>query len=82
MKSEKPHWLDDPRHVNWIVYALYGVCGLLVLVDLLYPKDAHFDFEHRFGFFGLFGLVACVGLVLAAKLLRIVLKRGEDYYDE
>jgi len=88
MNSEKKYWLDDPRNVNKIVYALYVVCVLLVAADLLYHKHLHFhfaderyNFEGWFGFFGFFGFIACVGLVLAAKLMRVVLKRGEDYYD-
>jgi hypothetical protein len=83
MNSEKKkYWLDDPRNVNKIVYTLYAICALLVLGDLLYHKHTHFEFEHWFGFFGFFGFVACVALVLAAKLLRVVLKREEDYYDQ
>ena len=86
MNPEQKRWLDEPRNVNRIVYALYVVCALLVMVDLLvsshiYDKHGDFDFELWFGFFGFFGFVACVGLVLAAKLLRIVLRREEDYYD-
>ena len=81
MNSSKKYWLDDSRNVNKIVYSLYIVCALLVLADLLYDKHAHFDFENWFGFSGFFGFVACVALVLTAKLLRVVLKREEDYYD-
>ena len=82
MDSEKKYWLDDPRNVNKIVYTLYAVCALLIVCDLLYHKHVHFDFEHWFGFFGFFGFVVCVALVLAARLLRVVLKREEDYYDQ
>jgi hypothetical protein len=81
MNSEQNYWLDDPRNVNKIVYALCGVCLLLLLCDLMYDKHVHFDFEHWFGFSGFFGLIACVALALAARILRVVLKRGEDYYD-
>ena len=81
MKPEKKYWLDDPRNVKKIVYALYVVCALLVLADFTYTKEAHFPVENWWGFFGIFGLVACVVLVLAARLLRVILKRREDYYD-
>ncbi|MBC8352389.1 MAG: hypothetical protein H8E66_10405 [Planctomycetes bacterium] len=81
MDSDKKYWLDDPRNVNKIVYTLYAVCALLVLGDLLYHKHVHFEFEYWFGFAGFFGFIACVALVLAARLLRVVLKREEDYYD-
>lgn len=81
MDSEKKYWLDHPRNVKKIIYALYVVCALLLLADATYHKHTHFDVEGRWGFFGLFGLVACVVLVLAAKGLRVLLKREEDYYD-
>ena len=82
---EKSHWLDAPRNVNKIVFALYAVCALLVLADLFYHKhiqNESYNFENWFGFFGFFGFVGCIGLVLAAKLMRVVLKRDEDYYDD
>lgn len=81
MNSEKKYWLDDPRNVKKIVYTLCVVCVLLVVADFFYHKHYFFTFENWFGFFGFFGLIACVALVLAAKLLRVVLKRQEDYYD-
>ena len=52
-----------------------------MLADFAYEKETHFEIEERFGFFGIFGLLACGGLVLAAKVLRVFLKREEDYYD-
>ena len=81
MNTEKKYWLDNPRNVKTIVYSLYAVCALLMGADLLYHKHTHFDFENWFGFFGFFGFIACVCLVVAAKGLRKLLKREEDYYD-
>ena len=82
VNPEKKYWLDNPHNVQKIVYALYAICALLVLADFFYHKHTHFPMEGWGGFFGSFGLAACVALVLAAKLMRIVLKREEDYYDE
>ena len=31
--GEKKYWLDDPRHVKWIVWTLAAVCVALVLAD-------------------------------------------------
>ena len=79
--DERRYWLDNPRNVDKLVYGLYGVCALLILIDLLVPKHGPFPIEHYFGFYGIFGFVACVGLVLAAKAMRTILIRPEDYYD-
>lgn len=75
-------WLDVPRNVTRLVYALYGACALLLAADLAMHKHAHFDFEHWFGFYALFGFAAYCGIVQLARLLRPLLRRDEDYYGE
>ena len=81
MKQEKKYWLDEPRNVTGIFYALGAVCGLLVVADFFFEKHVHFFWENWTGFHGFFGFLGCVFLVLAAKQLRRVLMRGEDFYD-
>ena len=78
---ERRYWLDDPRNVTKIYRGLLVVCAGLFAADLLYDKHAKFAVEEWFGFYGLYGFVACVFLVLAAKQLRKLLMRSEDYYD-
>jgi hypothetical protein len=80
-RGERRYWLDDMRNVDKVVYTLYAICALLLLVDVLVPKHGPFAIEHLFDFYGIYGFVACVGLVLAAKALRVILIRPEDYYD-
>ncbi len=75
------YWLDRPENVSRIVYALFAACALFALLDLILPRHSVFSFEAWPGFYAWFGLIGCVGLVLAAKLMRWVLMRGEDYYD-
>jgi hypothetical protein len=79
---EPPRWLDDRRNVDKIYYGLIAACALLAGADLFYHKHVHFEAEHIFAAYGLYGFVCCVGLVLAAKELRKLLKRAEDYYDD
>lgn len=79
--SDDRRWLDEPRNVRRVAFALYLVCGLLFLADLLYVKSPHFTFESWFGFYGLFGFLVSFSLVLTAKELRRVLRRREDYYE-
>jgi len=80
--NERKYWLDERKNVNKIIYTLVAVCAGFLIADLFhYKHHLHFGFEHWFGFYGIFGFVACVGLVLAAKVLRKVVMRGEDYYD-
>ena len=80
-ENEPPRWLDDKRNVNKIVYALYGLSAFLLVIDPLVEKHGPFAIMHWFGFYGIYGFVACVFLVLAAKELRRLIMRPEDYYD-
>ena len=79
--GEPPRWLDDRRNVDKIVYGLYAVCAVLLLIDPLVHKHGPFEVEHWWGFYGIYGFVGCVFLVLAAKVLRMIVMRPEDYYD-
>lgn len=86
-EAEDRRWLDEPANVNKIVYGLYVLCALLMAVDLLdmfhlgYHKHPHFDMEKWLGFYGFYGFLGSVGLVIAAKQMRKVLSKDEDYYD-
>lgn len=75
------HWLDRPENVSRIVYALFAACALFGVLDLVLPRHSVFFFEAWPGFYAWFGFIGCVGLVLAAKLMRWMLMRSEDYYD-
>lgn len=79
--GEETYWLDQPRNVSLIIWALVVVCILLFFADAFYHKHPHFEIEQLFGFYGVYGFFVCVALVLIAKWLRTVLMRPEDYYD-
>jgi len=79
--NEKKYWLDDPRNVTKVYYGVFVICGIAALADLFYEKHVHFFWEEWFNFYGFYGFVVCFLLVLAAKELRRVVMRDEDYYD-
>ena len=78
----KSYWLDEPRNVTKLVWALFIICAGLVFADGFYEKHPLVAIEYLFGFYGIYGFVGCVALVLAAKWLRTVVMRPEDYYDK
>ncbi|MDP2621327.1 MAG: hypothetical protein Q8P46_14335 [Hyphomicrobiales bacterium] len=80
--KKKRYWLDDRRNVDRLVYGLYTVCGLLFAIDIFVEKHGPFAIEHVFGFYALYGFVGAFGLVLAAKQMRRIVMRREDYYDD
>ncbi|MDD9857732.1 MAG: hypothetical protein OXU96_06785 [Gammaproteobacteria bacterium] len=82
MKSrDKEHFFDRPRNVKRMLRVFYAVCAGLLTADFLFHRHVVHAFEAVPGFYALFGLAACVVLVLAAKEMRKILMRGEDYYE-
>jgi hypothetical protein len=75
-------WIDHPRNVARLYRGLWAVGAVLVLAELVVHRHAETPFDGWFGFYGVYGFVACVALVLAAKLLRRIVMRPEDYYDQ
>lgn len=81
-EREEPGFFERPATVTWIVRALLAASALTVLADFFYDKHVDYEFQAIPGFDAIYGFVACVFLVLAAKQLRRLLMRSEDYYDQ
>lgn len=87
--AEKKHLFDDRKNVKRAIRSLFICCAILFIGDVVFFfehkhlsfEDGAFPIEGWFGFYGIFGFVACVLLVLAAKQMRKVLMREEDYYE-
>lgn len=79
--GERERWLDRKENVDKVYWGVWVLCALLLAIEPLVHKHGEFAFENWFGFHGWYGLIACVALVLAAKALRVVLKRPEDFYE-
>ena len=75
------HWIERKTTIKGILYGLFIICIALFVADAFYHKHIIFDMQSVFGFYAIFGFFMCVGLVLAAKCLRLFLMRDEDYYD-
>ena len=80
-EGERRYWLDARKNVDKVFYALVVLCVGSVAADFFYEKHVHYDVEYMIGVYGIYGFVACVGLVLAAKEMRKLIKRDEDYYE-
>ena len=78
---EDKHWLERPENITKLWRGGWVVLAILVLAEFTYHPHPHFTVDGWFGFHALFGFLACVAMVLGAKLLGVYLKRGEDYYD-
>ena len=73
--------LDSKQSGRRVFIAIVVIGVLSVLADFTYEKHAHLSVENIFGFHAGYGFVSCVALVFAARGLRRILMRDEDYYD-
>lgn len=78
--SEK-HWLVRPDSIRklWLIFIaiLVGTVAAQIFVHV----HAEFDIDGTFGFNAWYGFGACVVLIVVAKLLGILIKRIDTYYE-
>ncbi len=78
-------WLE--RNVNLVIGGLVIACVGTLIAQWAYSPlfddhhPAHFEPENIFGFEAIFGFAAFVIVVFLGRLLRVFVKRKEDYYD-
>ena len=70
-----------PRATRWILIGFFSVCAAAVITDFVYRRHMEHPLEHIPAFYTLYGLLGVAGLILAAKGLRRIVMRPEDYYD-
>jgi len=78
--DKTPGFWDRKANQDLLFRALYAVSAVLVIVDLFVHRHAEHPWEHVKAFYPLYGFVGIVILVLAAKGLRRLTMRPEDYY--
>ena len=64
-----------------ILKIFYAACILSLILDFVIYRDHDQPWEWILFFYCIFGFVACVALVLFAKVMRVYLMRSEKYYD-
>ena len=82
MIEQNKHWLlrkDNIRKL-WIIFI--AILAMTVIAGLFVHQHQSFGIEDSFGFFAWYGFVACVGMIVFAKLLGLFIKRPEDYYEK
>lgn len=74
-------FLDSSKNRQRIRKYFYIALVLLLAIDLFIPKHGHFTWEEVPFFFAVYGFIGCVSLIFIAKVLRLLVKRKENYYD-
>jgi len=80
-KNKEFDFFDKPENIKKLWIMLYVVCGLLVVPDFFTHRHSYFGFDGFFGFYALLGFISCAVLILFSKLVGLVLKVKEGYYD-
>ena len=81
MNNDK-HWLLRPKSIKLLWLLMYVFLVLTLALELLIPHQGHFGIDASFGFSAWFGFLSCFLMVVAAKLLGILIKRKDNYYEE
>jgi hypothetical protein len=76
------HVFDNPKNVKRVIYALFVICTTTLVLDFFIVRYVDHPWEGMFGFYAVYGFIMCVFLVLAAKEMRKLVMRKEDYYDD
>ena len=74
-------WADSPKTPDRIFYILCVLCVALVAVDVIHHRHAYSELEETWAFYCMYGFLAFAFVVQAGRVLRLILKRDEDYYD-
>ena len=77
----KQHWLVRPGTIRllWIVYLF--ILALTILAGLFMDVHAMFGLDGSFAFNAWYGFLTCIGMIVIAKLLGLILHRKDSYYD-
>lgn len=82
MSQQDDHWLVRPQTIRKLWWAFSIVLALTVCAQFFIYVKGYFGVDGWFGFGAIFGFLACLAMVIFAKVLGFVLKRDEDYYDK
>lgn len=79
--KRQPHWLVRPHTIRALWYIFIAVLTGTVIADIVLHKHAYFAIDGIFGFFAWYGFATCAAFIIVAKLIGVVLKRKDRYYD-
>lgn len=80
--NDNPHWLDRPTNVKFLWRGFIVILALTVLAGFFVDSHPHFAIEAMWGFSAWFGFLGCIGMIVVAKGLALLLKRHDTYYGQ
>lgn len=74
-------YFDKPKNIKRLWIILYVICGLTIIPDFFTTRHTYFGIDGLIGFYALLGFVSCAVLILFSKLVGLILKVKENYYE-
>ena len=81
MKAKKG-WFGNQKNVGKLSIGICGICLLLLGIDFFYEKHSQVFVEELFGFYCFYGFVICFVIVFGGNILRKIVLRKENFYDD
>ena len=81
-EEEQKHWLLRPRTIRRLWFGSSVALFLLVLAGVFIHPHSLFGVDGTFGFHAWYGFFSCVVMVVFAKVMGLVLKRPDTFYDD
>ena len=76
------HWILKKENIKKLWVCSIVVLVSLILIQIIFPINGHFEVESWIGFGAWFGFIACILMILFSKILGLVVKKPEDYYEK
>ena len=73
---------DAPKNIRRLQIGFFAALVLVLIAEAFVDMHGQFYVEHFYGFYAVYGFMSYVLLIFIAKLLRKVLMRKEEYYDD
>ncbi|MCP4020398.1 MAG: hypothetical protein GY729_01030 [Desulfobacteraceae bacterium] len=73
---------DNPQNVKRLRFGFFIALAVVLVAELFVDMHGEFEVDHFFGFYAVYGFISYVLLIFVAKLLRKIIMRKEDYYDQ
>ncbi|MBU1195924.1 MAG: hypothetical protein KKE62_06635 [Proteobacteria bacterium] len=73
---------DNPKNVKRLQTGFFLALIVLLIAESFVEMHGYFSVEHFYGFYAVYGFISYVLLIFLAKLLRKIIMRKEDYYDQ
>lgn len=73
---------DRPELRKWALAVFFVILAALAVSDFFIKKHDHINLGNIPMFYAVYGCLACVVLLVLARILRLLVKRDRDYYEK